>query len=389
MNARQEIDSLVKTAQMKPRNYFSGMQSYDPELAQIFARRRTARQQADNQRRQFVNLSQNRQMVPAPSGRLIRGSGWTGSEVRQGGSAPNDTVSWSQIRPRYATNVAMPGPGGKGRFLAGGGKLDVGADGRQKATVGGKPVVRWEDLESTKKMMAANNPSVNTPSARRDKMLAYMPNSANARPAKATRPAVTSSAGQNVARGMNPAAKAAPPSTMASAGRNVARGMNPAAKQPAQSQPKFDFRGEAKKLLGSFKNEVSGNTAAHGMVNEMARRMSGQLKGVDSMSEAQQRQLLDQWKSQVSGMRSQIAGMRPPQAPANNVASASSQKPAGTGTVKKTTLPGGAVRTERRWQGVKGSPGQPTWASDALAKVDRLRMEKMKRDAAAAGGTPK
>ena len=273
MNARQEIDSLVKTDQMKPINYFSGMQSYDPELAQIFAQRRTGRQQADKQRRQFVNLSQNRQMVPAPIGRLIRGSGWTGREVRQGGSAPNDTVSWSQIKPRYATNVAMPGPGGKGRFLAGGGKLDAGSAGTPKATVGGRPVVRWEDLESTKKMMAANNPSVNTPSARRDKMLAYMPNSAKARPAK----------------------------------------------QPVQAQPKFDFRGEEKKLLGSFKNEVSGNTAAHGMVNEMARRMSGQLKGVDSMSEAQQRQLLDQWKSQVSGMRSQIAGMRPQRASANNL----------------------------------------------------------------------
>jgi hypothetical protein len=282
MNARQEIDSLVKTAQMKPINYFSGMPSYDPELAQIFAQRRTARQQADKQRRQFVNLSQNRQMVPAPSGRLIRGSGWTGREVRQGGSAPNDTVSWSQIKPRYATNVAMPGTGGKGRFLAGGGKLDVGSDGTPKATVGGRPVVRWEDLESTKMMMAANNPSINTPSARRDKMLAYMPNTA-------------------------------------SAGRNVARGMNPAAKPPWQAQPKFDFRGEAKKLLGSFKNKVSGNTAAHGMVNEMARRMSGQLKGIDSMSEAQQRQLLDQWKSQVSGMRSQIAGMRPQRASVNNL----------------------------------------------------------------------
>lgn len=366
MNARQEIDSLVKTAQMKPINYFSGMPSYDPELAQIFARRRTARRQADNQRRQFVNLSQNRQMVPAPSGRLIRGSGWTGREVRQGGSAPNDTVSWSQIKPRYATNVAMPGPGGKGRFLFGGGKLDVGSDGTPKATVGGRPVVRWEDLESTKMMMAANNPSVNTPSARMDKMLAYMPNSAKARPAKA-----------------------APPATTASAGRNVARGMMPSAKQPVQAQPKFDFRGEAKKLLGSFKNEVSGNTAAHGMVNEMARRMSGQLKGVDSMSEAQQRQLLDQWKSQVSGMRSQIAGMRPQQAPANNVANASSPNPANSSTVKKTTPPGGAVRTYRRWQGVSGSPGQPTWASDALAKVDRLRMEKLKREAAAAGGTSK
>ena len=332
MNAHQEIDSLVKTAQMRPINYFSGMQSYDPELAQIFAQRRTAGQQADKQRRQFVNLSQNRQMVPAPSGRLIRGSGWTGREVRHGGSAPNDTVSWSQIKPRYATNVAMPGPGGKGRFLAGGGKLDVGSAGTPKATVGGRPVVRWEDLESTKMMMAANNPSVNTPSARRDKMLAYMPNSA---------------------------------------------------------KPKFDFRGEAKKLLGSFKNEVSGNTAAHGMVNEMARRMSGQLKGVDSMSEAQQRQLLDQWKSQVSGMRSQIAGMRPPQVPAKNVANASSPNPANSGTVKKTTLPGGAVRTDMHWQGVDGSPGQPKWARDAIAKVDRLRMEKLKRDAAAAGGTSK
>ena len=384
MNAHQEIDSLVKTAQMRPINYFSGMQSYDPELAQIFAQRRTAGQQADRQRRQFVNLSQNRQMVPAPSGRLIRGSGWTGREVRQGGSAPNDTVSWSQIKPRYATNVAMPGPGGKGRFLAGGGKLDVGSDGRQKATVGGRPVVRWEDLESTKKMMAANNPSVNTPSARRDKMLAYMPTSANARPAKAAPPAATAYSGANARP-----AKATPPAATASSKANVARGLMPSAKQPLQAQPKFDFRGEAKKLLGQFKKEVSGNTAAHGMVNEMARRMSGQLKGVDSMSEAQQRQLLDQWKSQVSGMHSQIAGMRPPQVPAKNVANASSPNPANSGTVKKTTLPGGAVRTDMHWQGVNGSPGQPTWARDALAKVDRLRMEKLKREAAAAGGTSK
>lgn len=225
MNARQEIDSLVKTAQIRPINYFSGMQSYDPELAQIFAQRRTAGQQADKQRRQFVNLSQNRQMVPAPSGRLIRGSGWTGREVRQGGSAPNDTVSWSQIKPRYATNVAMPGPGGKGRFLAGGGKLDVGSSGTPKATVGGRPVVRWEDLESTKMMMAANNPSVNTPSARprRSAGTWHAPQISRAAPspsqARPQRPSGVTGLGSSIDNAFSELAKATGNSLLGSGGK--------------------------------------------------------------------------------------------------------------------------------------------------------------------------
>lgn len=269
MSIMKEIDLLVKKAQLeqlKPIDYFSGMQSYDPELDQILAQQRTEMQRDDNQRRQFINLSQNRQMVPAPSRRLIRGSGWTGREVRRGSFAPIDTVSRSQIKPRYATNVAMPGIDGKGRFLVGGGKLDVGADGKPKASVGGVPVVKWEDLPSTKMMLDASNPKVNTPAVRRQKMMAYMPNAFRSRTSKP-----------------------------------VSR-QTGVASSPSQ---KFDFRGEAIKLLRSYGADASRSKG--GYSTDIGRSMISQWKDMQAnpqkYDEARQRQILDQWRSNIAQMR--------------------------------------------------------------------------------------
>lgn len=282
MSIIKEIELLVKKAQIKPIDYFSGMQSYDPELAQILAQQRTARRQRDDKRRQFVNLSQNRQIVTTPSGRLIRGSGWTGREFRSGGSAPNDTVSWSQIKPRYATHVAMPGTGGEGRFLVGGGNLDVGADGKPKASVGGVPIRKWEDLPSTRMMLDASNPKVNTPAVRRQKMVAHMPN------------AFRSSTSKPVSR------------------------QTGVVSSPGQ---KFDFRGEAIKLLKSYGANASRSKG--GYSTDIGRSMISQWKDMQAnpqkYNEAKQRQILDQWRSNIAKMRT---GSNP-NANLNQIASAS------------------------------------------------------------------
>ena len=239
----------------------------------------------------------------------------------------NELVKKAQARPMYQTGIAVPLSlyGGTGRILWGGGKLDVGPDGKPKASVGGIPVRKWEDLPSTKMMFAASNPKVNTPAVRREKMMAY-----NLRPRKPTRlPPGTSIPGAASAQG-----------------------------------PKFDFRGEAIKLLKSYGANAS--KAKGGYSTDIGRSMIRQWKDMQAnpqnYDEAKQRQILDQWKSSIAQMRGSA-----PQNVAKAPATAQPAKPAQN--VQKTV--------RRTWTGVPGSAGQPQWAADTLAKVENARKKKL------------
>lgn len=180
----------------------------------------------------------------------------------------NIIIKDAQARQMYQTGISVPLSlyGGKGRTLWGGGRLDVGPDGKQKASVGGVSVRKWEDLPSTKIMLDASNPKVNTPAVRRQKMMAYMPNAFRSRTSKpvSQQTGVASSPGQ-----------------------------------------KFDFRGEAVKLLKSYGANAS--RAKGGYSTDIGRNMISQWKDMQAnpqkYDEASQRQILDQWRSNIAQMR--------------------------------------------------------------------------------------
>lgn len=244
----------------------------------------------------------------------------------------NELVKKAQARPMYQTGIAVPLSlyGGTGRILWGGGKLDVGPDGKPKASVGGIPVRKWEDLPSTKMMFAASNPKVNTPAVRMQKMMAY-----NLRPRKPTR-------------------------------------LPPGTSMPGASSaqiPKFDFRGEAIKLLKSYGANAS--KAKGGYSTDIGRNMIRQWKDIQAnpqnYDEAKQRQILDQWKSNIAQMRTGSSQNANPQSIASSPRKQQpvAQKPQGVTTVRRT------------WSGIPGSAGQPQWAADALAKVENARKKKL------------
>lgn len=177
-------------------------------------------------------------------------------------------VKNAQARPMYQTGIAVPLSlyGGNGRILWGGGSLDVGPDGNLKASVGGVPIRKFEDLPSTKMMLDASNPKVNTPAVRRKKMMAYMPNAFRSMTSKpiSRQTGVASSPGK-----------------------------------------KFDFRGEAIKLLKSYGANAS---RANGRYStDIGRNMIRQWKDMQAnpqkYDESRQRQILDKWRSNIAQIR--------------------------------------------------------------------------------------
>jgi hypothetical protein len=247
----------------------------------------------------------------------------------------NMIIKDAQVRPMYQTGIAVPLSlyGGKGRILWGGGRLDVGSDGKPIASVGGVPVRKWEDLPSTRMMLDASNPKVNTPAVRRQKMMAYMPNAFRARTSKP-----------------------------------VSR-QTGAASSPGQ---KFDFRGEAIKLLKSYGANAS--RAKGGYSTDIGRSMISQWKDMQvnpqKYDEARQRQILDQWRSNIAQMR---VGSSQQANPRSIASSPQKQQP----VAQTAQKPRGVTTIRRTWSGIPGSAGQPQWAADALARVENARKKKL------------
>lgn len=293
MSVIQEIDSLVKSAaspldSIKPRSYFFSYR--DP----VYDHPSTLKYkiQSSGYQPSMVALSQNRQWVP---GRPSSGVSMT-SQMRIGGSAPIETVAGSSISPfRNWKN--------------------------------------WQSNSSTRMMLGASNPNVNTPAVRRQKMMAYMPN------------AFRSSTSKPVSRQTGVA---------------------------SSSGQKFDFRGEAIKLLKSYGANAS--RAKGGYSTDIGRNMISQWKDMQAnpqnYDEARQRQILDQWRSSIAQMRAGSGQHANPQ----SIASAPQKQQPVAQTAQK---PRGVTTVRRTWSGIPGSAGQPQWAADALAKVENARKKKL------------
>ena len=264
MNAIETVDAIVKTMMSKEAqyDYGNGVSGPDPEAAKLLddLRKKSVRHSRPSGPRS-VGLSQR----TAPPGRS-NGTGFTGTEIRHGGSAPVGRVPSSKIRPRYATNVMMRDNRGR-PYLAGGGRADIGANGKPTGTVGGQPVRRWEDLQSTRMMMAANDPTQNTPEVRAQKAMAYMPNS--------RRRALSSIAYGNQHGG-------------------------PAAKP-------FNFKEEAYKILNPMVSKYRNNKGKTPVgVRNLASKFRKQLADMQAnpgrYSEQRQRAILEDWRRQMGSV---------------------------------------------------------------------------------------
>ena len=161
---------------------------------------------------------------------------------------------------------------------------------------------------------------------------------------------------------MAAANKGQTPSSMIAARRNAEKA----------NRGKFDFRGEAVKLLKSYGANAS---KANGQYStDIGKSMISQWKDMQAnpqnYDEAKQRQILDQWKNNIAKMNNRSS--------TGNVASVAKPNASGTQTVSRT--PDGITLTRRSWHGIPGGSGQPQWVGDSLAKINAARNRKLQRN---------